>query len=302
MRVESEPDSPKGPRPRGIVQPSNERAQQALEALAGGYVRTAETHTDAMTDLSPADEAWLVFLRGLLATERGDLSDGESLLMQAASKAPTVDLGGGLTPRANSLRLAARALEKVGCILRRQDRPNDAYQVHSSAYHLRNEHGSHEEVWESAASLGMDSHLARRESDCRSWHRIAVEAAALASEEPEHKQALSWTSLSSSLTASGEHDEAVEAARTARRWWLEFDRSAVTAAKADVILGHALLKRGENMLDQDNREAKEVLAEASRWLESAHEALSAFGPGTAGDVRWCEEQIDFASRLRRTLE
>lgn len=300
MRVESEPQQPIGPRPTGFVRPAHKRARQALEALEGGYIRTAEAHIEAMSDLWALENVWLLYLRGLLAAERGEFSAAEPLLMQTASQAPTADAGSMPTPSA--LRLAARALEKVGWILRRRDRPNEAYQIHLSAYHIRNEHGSFEEIWETATSLGLDSHLARRETDCQSWHRMAIEAARQASEEPEHKQAVSWSNLSSSLTKSGSHEEAVDAARTARQFWHKYDVSAVTAARADLHLGHALLKQGEHLVEAQDAAAGATLDESIEWLTCSHEALSAFGKDAAADLLWCEEQRDFALRLRSTLD
>jgi len=208
----------------------------------------------------------------------------------------------GLHPHPESFRLAARALEKAGWLYRHQDRPDRAYHSHLSAYHIRNEHGSFEETWETATSLGHDADLAGKHADCQSWHRIAIQAAARAAEEPERRQAISFTNLSLSLIKSNLHEDAVAAARTARHWWHKHDMGSSAAARADLILGHALLRHGERLCEAGNTNAQAVLDDAMQLLTSAREALSAFGDDTSADVRWCDEQTDFAQRLRSSLE
>ncbi len=308
------------PRPTGIVQPPQESAVRVIRALGEKRLRDAQEHIDALPDTTPFDSAWKQFLCALLAVEQGDYAVAVPLLQTVASKAPTTNRGlkaarssalGTTTghPDRDSLRLAARALEKVGWIFRRQERPRDAYRVHLCAYHIRNEHGSFEEVWESARSLGLAADLEGRHTDGEVWYRIAADAGARASEDPEGKQAATWTSLSASLVKSGLYDQAVDAARTAQRWWHEHDIGDVAAARADMNLGYALLKQGESLHDNDPAGAKAVLDEALKCLEASREALLAFGHvgptfsrSTDADARWCDEQTDFARRLRDSLE
>lgn len=300
-------------RPKGVVQPLQERAVGAVKALDDQRYPDAEAHIDAIADSEPLDDVWRLFLRALLAIGRGDLKAALPLLREVASEAPTTSRGPDPAPSSaveatfagpdpDCLRLAARALEKVGWIYRRQDSPRKAYDAHLCAYHIRNEHGSFEEVWESARSLGLAADLRGSYGDGQTWHRIAAEMGARADEDPEGKQAIAWTNLSASLTSSGLHDQAVEAARTARHWWHERDVGDVAAARADMKVGYALLRQGESQHDCDPTGAEKTLAEAIECLEASADALSAFGPHNSGDVHWCAEQVDFAQRLRDTLE
>lgn len=247
-----------------------------------------------MPDREAIDYAWRLLLSAMLRLKRGEWISAEPLLREVAETA-------GTGHDSDILRVGARVLDRLGWLYRRQDRPDQAYRVHLAAYHIRDRHGSHEELWETATDLGIDADLARRYAVAQAWHRAAIEAGTRAAEQPTAKQAMAWTNLSSSLTKGGLHDQAVEAARTARSRWLEHDIADVSAARADMNLGCALLRLGEFLHDRDVDKCQVALDEASEWLTLSREALLAFGPQHAADTRWCEEQIDFAKRLRATL-
>ncbi|MBU0716713.1 MAG: hypothetical protein KJ749_00560 [Planctomycetes bacterium] len=198
-------------------------------------------------------------------------------------------------------RLTSRALDQLGLVYRRWDQPEDAYRWHLQAFLLRSEHGSHEEMWESAMSLGTDADISGWHDNALAWHRRAINAATMASEESESKQATAWTNLATSLSRISRHDEAVEAARTARNCWHRHDLGAVTAAKADARLGSVLLKQAEALHETAPNRARAALEEAAGLLNYTADALEAFGPQNTPDIRWCREQIDFAERLGRSI-
>jgi len=289
-------------RPTGLVQPTHERAFRALAALEKDRVADAEKHIENIPDLPTIDRVWKYYLRGRVAIRQMEFDTAGPLLLQASSLAFIDGLGkeGALDPGA--MRLAACAVHHVGWIYRRQDRADEAYRAHLAAYHLRELHGSSDEMWETAIELGLDADLAQRYDDARRWYHIAIDAAEKASEEPEQKQAIGWGNMSESFTNGGQHAEAVGAARTAREWWRKHDIGAVAAARADLKLGSALLRQGEALHENNDGRAKPVLEEAIGWLTTAGEALSAFGPDHAADIQSCLELKDFAERLRDSLE
>ncbi len=308
---ESQTGASTGPRPAGMVQPTHDDAVRALSALEGGRLGDAEKCIDAIPESPMRERAWKLLLRGLIAIERMKLTEAEPLLLQAASLGLIEGTVEGATLKVESgpedapcsasagdaLRLAARALHHTGWVYRRHDRPEDAYRAHLKAYELRAQHGSFDELWETAVQLGLDADVGRHCAEGRRWHRVAIEMAEKAVEEPERKRAIALTNLSASCTQSGHHDEAVVTARTARDCWRRYDIGAVTAAQADGKLGSALVKQGESLHEQDANLAKPVLDEAVTWLISAQQSLSAFGPDSAAEVRLCLEQKDFAERL-----
>lgn len=289
-------------RPVGMIRPTHERAVLALNALDGDRVADAEKHIALMPDSPMIDRAWKSLLSGLVAIEHMDVAEIERSLHRAASLALIVGAGTDESQDVNALRLGARALHHLGWLYRRQDRPDDAYRTHLAAYRLREQHGSFEELWETATELGLDTDVGRRREEARRWYRIAIETAEKTSEESARKLAVSWTHLSTSLTDDGRHEEAVTAARTARDWWRKHDISDVTAARADLALGSALLKHGETLHGRCDQPVKSVLEEAAEWLTAAREALLAFGPENAADARLCAEQQDFAKRLLESLD
>lgn len=203
---------------------------------------------------------------------------------------------------AEALDLAAAALQKAGLVYRRQDRPHHAYRAHLAAFSLRAVAARPEQTWETAISLGIDADLARRFAVGRMWHRAAIAYGAASAEASDRKQGMAYNNLAGSLIDSGDFADAVEAARHARDHWHRHDLGAVTAARADMNLGYALLRLGASRHDADARGAAGVLDEALTWLASAHEALLAFGVEAAADAEWCAEQRDFAQRLRASAD
>ena len=284
-------------RPQGAVTPAHPRAARALEAIERGHTKAARAHLDALPAEESLDGAWRILLSGLLALQQSELEPARELLLRAASLAPVWTTAGGPTDLSAALRLSARALESVGWIFRRQDHPEQAYRAHLAAFHARCEHGSIEEVWESAVSLGLDADLARRYDVAQNWYHQAIAQAATASQEPHRRQAVAWAHLASSHVEAGQFLEAVSAARTARDCWRRHDPGCLAAALADVKLGYALLKLGQSQYESDPGDARAVLVEAVQWLTTSREGLRAFGASQMADVQWCDEQLDFAARL-----
>ena len=183
-------------------------------------------------------------------------------------------------------------------LFRRRDEPQQALRAHSPAYHLRNEHGSFEELSESALALGIDHDLAGDYAAGQDWHRIAIEAAVKTKENTAENQATAWSHLAASLMQSERFEDAVAAARTAREWWHKHDITAVTATRADMRLGHALLRLAASRMDSNGSEPEDSLLETLELLRAAQDSFQAFGPGNGADVAFCGEQIDFAQRLQ----
>ncbi|UCE58466.1 MAG: hypothetical protein JSU63_13605 [Phycisphaerales bacterium] len=293
---------PDVPRPTGMVQPAGEQGRRALAAIDKGRLGDAEQHVAAMPEESPVDRAWRLLLRSALAARGDDLSLAKALLLEALSVYESVETQAASESTAEELRVVALVYEKLGWVYRRQDRPPDALAAHSRAFVIRRECGSLEEVWETATSLGVDADLAGRYVDGQSWHRFAVDVGKKAAEEPGKKETIAWTNLSSSLAAAGGYNQAVEAARSAWKCWLDHDMGHINAARSELNLGHMLLKHAESLSATNADQAKGVLDEAAARLESALEGLLAFGPIAGADATWCSEQVDFVRRLRETLE
>ena len=132
------------------------------------------------------------------------------------------------------MRLAGNALQKLGWVRRRQDHPVDAYRAHLSAYHIRNEHGSFDEVWETALSLGIDADVARKHDVAQKWYTIAVDNGSQCTEQPQRKRAEAYAHLASSYTEAEQHDDAVEAARASQQSWRKHDMGDSATALADM--------------------------------------------------------------------
>lgn len=283
------------------VQPQQDHISLALKAMDESRWSDAAKHTAAIPETPLCAYAWKMYLNGWLAAEQLDFTSAETTLLQAASAALVNGLGVEQKVESNSLCLAAAAMEKLGVVYRREERFDDAYRIHLVAYHLRREHGSFDEQWEIAMNLAIDRTVVQRYEEAQRWCSAAIDLATHVSEHPFARQAQAWSRQSRVLTSLGQHDDAVAAARTAREYWRKHDQSAVTAARADLNLAHALMKNGESVYETDAAATRRLLEEALKLLATAAVELPPFGPEAAVDVRLCAEQIDFAQRLLASL-
>lgn len=288
-------------RPVGIITPTNDRARRAFRALDDDRLDDVQTNIEAMENAAPLDTAWQALLRGLLAGRRRDAARASQCLREAcdvATQAAELDTA----DRVTALRLAARAKREEARILRRQDRPHDAYRLDLSSHELSEQHGSLEEMWASAVELGLDARLSRRTEDACQWLRTAVDLASQAQHESKRRQAIAWSRLSATWLETQETQAAVDAAVTARTCWREHDLGDAECARADMHLGHALCLHAQLITDANPADATTALAQAATALSSAQSSLAAFGPDFDTDVRWCADQLDFVQRLKAMLE
>ena len=292
------------PRPTGMIEPKHERARRALIALRAGRLRDVREHIDALPVRTSMDCGWKFLLASLLAAEQGDLTAAKMLLLDAATALAPSDLEDPKEVEetdSQEKRLAALVHEKLGWVHRHQDRPDEARDFHMRAFQMRKQHGSLEELWETACSLGLDADLAGHDGDAQAWHLFALGIAKQVAEEPDKKQAVAWANLSRSFQRAGMQNRAVEAARNSRDKWLAHDPGHINTPRAELHLGHTILKLAEGLMDRDPKRTAGLLDEAILSFDSALEALLAFGPQAAADSRWSADQGDFARRLRETL-
>lgn len=285
----------------GWLQPDHEHAVQAITALNQQRYSDALNHIKEIPETPILQRAWKMYLLGRSHLAQSQLGDAESSLLQAAAMAFIEGMGTDQMSQSRELRLCACALHHAGKVLRRRDRPDDAWQTHMSAYQLREQHGSPDELWETAMELGLDADLARRYEDAHIWFRKAIEFAECTDLDSQQKRAMVWTHLSNSLAQCDKFDETVDAARSAHECWVDHDASDVTVAQADLTLGSALLKFAAYLYEQSDQRVESVLDEAMNCLNVARESLLAFGPDHAADVHWCEQQQQFAEKLHSTL-
>ncbi len=282
------------------VQPGA-RALAALKALTENRLDDARTNVEEMPGHDPSDRAWKALLSGQIALAEGDLRTAESDLQTAAALA--LDYGlrdSAVAPK--MFRLAARALNALGRTHRRRERLGGAARAHRAAYHLRAEYGSEDERWESAMDAGLDHHLARQPESAAEWLRRSLEHARRAVEEPLRKQALALGELCATLRTMERLDDAVAAARSARSLWRECDPGCRDGFRAELRVGHALLVQAQAQLDSNPEQARAHLEESIHCLAAARDELAAFGPEVLSDLRSCEDQLDFAGRLRASLD
>lgn len=289
-------------RPVGDLEPAHESARRALVAIDDRRFDAADRHIAAIDDEQDTDRIWKSIVQARLELQRGRLGEAEVLLLRAACNAFVMAGAGKEGPQhRGAMRLAALAMCRLGCVERRQDRPDEAFRTHLASLTILDQHGSLDELWAGCIELGLDSIVARRHDDTRKWFETAIRYAKQTPAEPSRKQAIAWAHLAASLTDCEQHTEAVAAARTARDLWQRHDVGAVTVAQADGRLGTALLRHGESLQDRHDHTARSVLEEAASYLGAAHDAMLAFGADHAAEAQTCRDRKDFAERLLASL-
>jgi tetratricopeptide (TPR) repeat protein len=288
-------------KPGGEPQPADPKAQRALHALSDNRLNDAAKLIDSLPDDAGANGAWRLLLEGLLAFRHARLPSAGACYSRAAARALESALHAPDQESNELHRLAAWAFHELGTVYRRQDHVQQALELHQEARRIRSSYGSPDELWETAAAIGLDLHMLRRYEEAVGSCREAVDLAKSTSEEPKRKEADAWTKMAQSLTEWGHHDDAVDAARQALELWRAHDISAVTVAQSEMNLGYTFLRQAQCLSEEDEEQAAVALGRSLERLRSAQEALCAFGPEAAADVQWCKEQIDFAERFRASL-
>lgn len=277
-------------RPRGFVQPCEGRAAQALKAIHEGRLSDADKHIAALTGPADVDCAWASYLRGMLAFEESDLPAALGHLGEALEHLANDD-GSYLSPR-----LAAAAQESIGRIHRRRERPDSARAAHAEAYRLRQDHGSQEELSETALSLGHAARLTRDDATAKEWFQAAIRHGSAAA-DPDPLLATAYAALGTLFDNAGQFEEAMDAVRRALHHRHRQDPGSADAARARLRLGRVLLHHGEVLAQQGDPAAVSRITEAIEALESAGEELEPFGSPCASDLATCLELTDFARRL-----
>ena len=288
-------------RPVGFMRPDHERALKAMKALNEKRLSDAEKHIAALPDSPGLDGVWKLLLAGLLAIECLDFKTAETALRHAAELAQEEKAPAGHSEKIARSRLASVVLEKIGWLRRRRDRAEQAYEIHLKAYRLREAHGSIEELWETAVSLGQDAYVAQRWDDAERWFGKAVALASEADQKTQRLRAIAHAHLAAALTNAGRHEHAVDAARSAMSEWQEHDPGGVETVEARIGLGYALLRHGEALVECADGNAREILEEALQRLKAAYEELLPFGSAISTQARTCLAQQDFANRLLAAL-
>jgi len=279
-------------RPDGPMRPVHDRAQRALIALEDGRMGDVETNIAAIPDDTKADRAWACYLSGRLSAGRGRVANAlEHLGVCCELSRDDTELR----------RLEAAAWECLGVLHRRREEPAPAAEAHEHAYRLRQDVGSAHECWESAHSLGLTAALRGDRDMAVKWLDEAMAWAGRIPTESHHCRAISLASLAKLELEAARMPQAIDAARRAFEAECDHDRGSVDAVRAELSLGHVLLRAAESLLATDPTGASQMLSEATEHLQSAKDGLLAFELAADPDLRWAEELLDFAERLRVEL-
>lgn len=278
------------------LRPRDEYALRACKALYEHRLADAATNIKAITADSLSDQAWLHLLTGRLMVAEKNFSQAKPELLQSAGLAFAA--AAGAAPPSELHRVAASALNLVGWIYRRQDQPTFATSVHDTALELRITHGTIDEQWETTIELGLDAELARDLDKAQQWYTKAIETVGKLDTPHDQHLAFNYDHLARVFLAREATQQAVDAARSARTHWRAHDMRLVSAARADLALGNALLIHAEHHLMSAPQTVQTAIDESVELLEKARDAIAAFGPRHTDEVSRCQQHLEVAKKLR----
>jgi len=291
-------DRTHAPRPSGIIRSDVEAARRAERALVERRYEDAEGNVRLMPDGTLIERFWKALLKSAVLMTRDDLMEADRFTWQAAGLASVLLYLDKEIDKPTCCRLTARALDQLGTIARRREFIQEALTLHESALSLRTEYGSVEEQWESNLACAIDADLLGNSENAIDSLLKAVSLGVSAKEEALVKQAIALEHLCRIYQKVRRHAEAIETVRKARRLWDEHDSTSSAVARADSLLGSALISAEVARRENGDPCEVEALKEAEALLSVAAESLAAFGRGCEADARWAKEQCDFVRRLR----
>jgi len=287
--------------PSGFLKPAGKREGLALKALDEDRLADAAKHIAALPQSPPESGAWKLYLYASLKLKSHDLPGAEAAFLQAASLAFIWAFSEQPVNIAIPYRLIAMALESAGAVQRRGERATEAIAAHSAAYRLRIEHGSVDEQWQSALSLGISHSLAKEHKTAMQWLCRTLDFASRAVDAREQKLAWTYAQMATSSSELGGSDEAILAARKSLDHWRRHDISDAQVAEAEYRLGELLAALGEKKTVEEPHSAAAHLHEAIQCMRSAGLSLEAFGPAHQRTARICRDRLDFAEKLAASL-
>jgi hypothetical protein len=187
-----------------------------------------------------------------------------------------------------------------GVALRHQDMPVEGKRIHLSALALRFEHGTPAEQSESATSLGSCAQWTGDMVDAERWYRLASSLEATDTNEARQKS-YAVIRLSTLLTQLGRHEEAVDAAKRAQNILSDHLPGDIATVCAGLHSAQATIGHAESRFTEDPHLARSLLDEVLPILLRTRENLQGFGPAANEALNWCDEQIDFATRLGQAI-
>lgn len=276
--------------------PPDDAIGRILRLALAGRLYDVKSLRDRIVPGDEIKSIWLRYADAIIAYSQDSFVQAEELAQECAAQALQVGL---VEPKQSGLqRLAASGLELAGGCMRRCERYVEAEHIHKSAFTLRSDFGEPAERMESATSLGLCREWTEDYAGAEHWYSLA---ASMESTDPRGANRSAWANirLSMLLTEQSRHDESIFAARAAQRILEMACPGEIPSLVANLHVAQSMIKRVELMTG--GSEAKAELAKILEMLAQTQMELLAFGAVAESDLEWCEQQIDFVSRLWETV-
>ena len=282
------------PRCAAATAPENEFLVRALRAIEGGRLRDACTNIAAIPNVGEL-AAWREFLKARVEIMERNLGAAEERLQAAQSL-----LAETKTESRRERAFEAMILEHQGMVYRRQERLDEAREAHKAAYQLRAAAASADEQFESAHSAALTALLQGDGGSGEEWLRIAGDIAAQC-QVPAHSKAATLSAQAALERHRGDLEAAVDCSRSALSLLIEACPGSAQIHRTQLDLAGMLVERSESAQREPSL-AQSDIAEAVRLMEDALAEFEAIGPHAVEEARWCEDLLDHARRLQRSLD
>lgn len=282
-------------RPAGLLDPPSQTLSDIETSVASGEFEAA---LDAIEDHDPKSSLhadWAQYLKGRSFFGLEYFEAGYNAFEVPYERTTEILPDREVAPR---MRLAAKCLNKMGWLHRRNEKFQRGYALHCVQYRYAIHHGSFEEIHDAAISLDVDAYFLKNAYLSKMWLQTSIEAGeSIADPATRHRLlGMSWNNLAGTHCQLEEFEAAEEAIESSLEHWSHYEAEEGNDQHRTVWahygVGDVYHRWGQHLRGRDDEGAEDKLEAAREVLDEALEIADEQGMAA-------EERDPIASKLHR---
>jgi len=261
-------------RPAGRIEPPSRALSDIDTSVETGAYDEALDAVEKLDPKSSLHADWAQYLKGRSLFELEHFEAGYNAFEIPYERTTEILPRREMGPR---MRLAARCLNKMGWLHRRNEQFQRGYALHNIQYRYVLQHGSFEEIHEAAISLDVDAYFLKNAYLSKMWLERSVRAGkSIADPVTRHRcLGMSWNNLAGTLCQLEQFDAAEDAIDSSLEHWSAFEDEVETDEHRTVWarygVGDVYHRWGEHLYDRDPERAEDKFEAARQVLDGALE-------------------------------
>jgi len=261
-------------RPAGALEPPSQGLAEIDSALERGAFERALDAVDEHDATSSLHGDWEQYLKGRAFYGLEYFEAGYNAFEVPYERTTEILPERELGPR---MRLAAKCLQKMGWLHRRNEEFQRGYALHAIQYRYVLHHGSYEEIHDAAISLDVDAYFLKNAYLSKMWLETSIEAGeSIADPVTRHRcLGMSWNNLAGTLCQLEQFEAAESAIDSSLDHWTDYEEETDSDEHHTVWarygIGDVYHRWGNYLEHRDDEEAEAKLEEAREVLDRALE-------------------------------